>query len=39
MVVRKVQETSQIRWLRYCKSAICKNGQFELDYVINWKPV
>ena len=20
----------------YCKSAICKSGQFELDYVINW---
>ena len=27
--VRKVQETSQIRWLMYCKSAICKSGQFE----------
>ena len=25
----------------YCKSAICKtkSGQFELDSVINWKPV
>ena len=34
-----MQETSQIRWLMYCKSAICKIGQFELDYVINWKPV
>ena len=33
------QETSQIRWLLYCKSAICKSGQFELDSVINWKPV
>ena len=37
--VRKVQETSQTRWLMYCKSAICKSGQFELDSVINWKPV
>ena len=27
-------ETSQIRWLMYCKSAICKSGQFELDSVI-----
>ena len=28
---------SQIRWLMYCKSAICKSGQFEFDYVIgNW---
>ena len=26
--VRKVQETSQIRWLMYCKTAICKSGQF-----------
>ena len=33
-----MQETSQIRWLMYCKSAICKSGQFELDSVINWKP-
>ena len=23
----------------YCKSAICKSGQFEFDSVINWKPV
>ena len=23
----------------YCKSAICKSEQFELDSVINWKPV
>ena len=23
----------------YCKGAICKSGQFELDYVINWTPV
>ena len=37
--VRKVQETSQIRWLMYCKSVICKSGQFEFDSVINWKPV
>ena len=37
--VRKVQETSQIRLLMYCKSAICKTGQFEFDSVINWKPV
>ena len=37
--VRKVQETSKIRWLMYCKSAICKSGQFELYSVINWKPV
>ena len=37
--VRKVPETSQIRWLMYCKSAICKIGQFELDSVIKWKPV
>ena len=34
-----MQETSQIRWLMYCKSAICKSGQFEFDSVINWKPV
>ena len=34
-----MQETGQIRWLMYCKSAICKSGQFELDSVINWKPV
>ena len=27
------------RWLMYCKSAICKRGQFELDSVLNWKPV
>ena len=27
------------RWLMYCKSAICKSGQFEFDSVINWKPV
>ena len=33
--VRKVQETSQIRWLMYCNSAICKGGQFEFDSVIN----
>ena len=25
-----MQETSQIRWLMYCKSAICKSGQFRL---------
>ena len=31
--VRKVQEISQIRWLMYCKSAICKSGQFEFDSV------
>ena len=31
--------TSQIRWLMYCKSAICKSGQLEFDSVINWKPV
>ena len=37
--VRKVQETSKIRWLMYCKSAICKSGQFELYSVIYWKPV
>ena len=30
---------SQIRWLMYCKSAICKSRQFEFDSVINWKPV
>ena len=23
----------------YCKSAICKSVQFELDSVINWKSV
>ena len=23
----------------YCKSAICKSGQFEFDSVINWTPV
>ena len=34
-----MQETSQIWWLMYCKSAICKSGKFELDSVINWKPV
>ena len=32
MDVRKVQE---IRWLIYCKSAICKSGQFEFDSGIN----
>ena len=32
-------ETSQIRWLMYCKSAICKSGQFELDSLINWRPI
>ena len=37
--VRKVQETSQIRWFMYCKSAICKSGQVEYDSVINWKQV
>ena len=37
--VRKVQETSQIMWLMYCKSVICKSGQFEFDSVNNWKPV
>ncbi len=25
--------TNQIRWLMYCKSAICKSGQFEFDSV------
>ena len=35
----KVQETSQVRWSVYCKSAICKSGQFEFDSVIKWKPV
>ena len=25
--------------LMYCKSAICKSGQFEFDSVINWKSV
>ena len=39
LYVRKVQETSQIRWLMYVKSAICKSGQFEFDCVNNWKPV
>ena len=34
--VRIVQETSQIRWLMYCKSTICKSGQFKFDSVINW---
>ena len=29
-----MQETSQIRGLMYCKSAICKSGQFELNSVI-----
>ena len=33
-----MQETSQIRWLMYSKSAIFKSGQFEFDSVINWKP-
>ena len=37
--VRKVQETSQIRWLMYCKSAKCKSADFEFDSVINRKPV
>ena len=27
----------QVMWLMYCKSAICNSGQFEFDYVINWK--
>ena len=26
-----MQETSQIRWLMYCKSAKCKSAQFEFD--------
>ena len=29
-MLEKVQETSQIRWLMYCKSAKCKSAQFEL---------
>ena len=29
-----MQETRQIRWLMYCKSAIRKSGQFEFDSVI-----
>ena len=33
-----MQETSQIRWLMYYKSAICKSRQFEFDYVINTLP-
>ena len=37
--VRKVQETSKIRWLMYYQSAICKSGQCELYSIINWKPV
>ena len=31
--------TCKIRWLMYCKSTICKSGQFKFDSVINWKPV
>ncbi len=38
-MLEKFQETSQIRWLMYCKSAICKSRQFAFDSVINWKPV
>ena len=34
-----MQETCKIRWLMYCKSTICKSGQFKFDSVINWKPV
>ena len=34
-----MQETSQIRWLVYCKSAIGKSGQFKFDSVITWKSV
>ena len=30
-----MQETSQVRWLMYCKSAICKSEQCEFDSVIN----
>ena len=26
-----MRETSQIRWLMYCKSVTCKSGQFEFD--------
>ena len=32
-----MQETSQIRWVMYRKSTICKSGQFEFDSVINWE--
>ena len=32
-------EKCKIRWLMYCKSTICKSGQFKFDSVINWKPV
>ena len=36
-MLEKCRRLSQIRWLMYCKSAICKSGQFEFDYVIgNW---
>ena len=28
--LEKVQETCNIRWLMYCKSAICKSGQLNL---------
>ena len=33
--IRKVQETCKIRWLMYCKSTICKSGQFKFDYRLN----
>ena len=33
-----MQETCKIRSLMYCKSTICKSGQFKFDSVINWKP-
>ena len=26
-----MQETCKIRWLMYCKSTICKSGQFKHD--------
>ena len=43
--VRKVQETSQIRWLMYCKSGICntssypgRTGATVFTAKLEWKP-
>ena len=34
-----MQETSHIRWLMYCKSAICKSGQFEFDSLTRFNKI
>ena len=38
-MLEKCRRLARYRWLMYCKSAICKSGQFEFESVINWKPV